>query len=76
MTETTVVKGSREDILEQIYLYLEKQYEYSVTINSPSSRLEQQLDCLQETMIQLTKIAEDDKNLYHDWFMSRWYHGK
>ena len=63
-----VVRGSREDILEQIYLYLETQYEYTGK--------EQQLNCLQETMIQLTKIAKDDKRLYDDWFLERWYHGK
>ena len=63
-----VVRGSREDILEQIYLYLETQYEYTGK--------EQQLNCLQEIMIQLTKIAKDDKRLYDDWFLERWYHGK
>ena len=63
-----VVRGSREDILEQIYLYLET--------GAERTGKEQQLNCLQEIMIQLTKIAKDDKRLYDDWFLERWYHGK
>jgi hypothetical protein len=48
MPETNVVKGSIEDILEQIYQRLETQYEYSDK--------DKHLNTLQEVMIRLTKL--------------------
>ena len=62
MPETKVVKGSIEDILEQIYQRLEKEYEYDGK--------EVQLNTLQEIMITLTKIGDKDR------FFEEWYHGE
>ena len=50
MTETTVVKGSREDLLEQVYQRLEATYEYEGK--------ETQLNGLQEIMVMLSMLSK------------------
>ena len=49
MPETTVVKGSREDLLEQMYQRLEADYAYEGK--------EEQLNCLQEIMVMLSMLS-------------------
>ena len=49
MPETTVVKGSREDLLEQMYQRLEATYEYDGK--------KEQLNCLQEIMVMLSMLS-------------------
>ena len=60
--EYTVVKGSREDILEQIYQRLEGQHEYTGK--------DLHLNTLQEIMIRLTEVDEGAV------FNQRWYRGE
>ena len=50
MPETTVVKGSREDLLEQVYQRLEATYEYEGK--------ETQLNGLQEIMVMLSMLSK------------------
>tara|TARA_Y100001951_G_scaffold77839_1_gene65239 strand:- start:220 stop:378 length:159 start_codon:yes stop_codon:yes gene_type:complete len=35
----------------------------------------QELECLEEAMKMLTKIAKDDFEIYNDSFLKGWYHG-
>ena len=49
MPETTVVKGSREDLLEKVYQRLDNEYEFEGK--------EEQLNCLQEMMVVFSTLA-------------------
>ena len=60
--EYKVVKGSREDILEQIYQKLEAEYNYTGK--------EIHLNTLQEIMIRLTEVDESAI------FNKKWYCGE
>jgi hypothetical protein len=48
--DNTVVKGSREDLLEKIYTRLEAEYEFDGK--------SEQLNCLQETMVMLSTLSK------------------
>ena len=50
MPETTVVKGSREDLLEKLYTRLEAEYEFEGK--------SEQLNCLQEIMVMLSMLSK------------------
>ena len=49
MPETTVVKGSKEDLLEKMYMRLEAEYEFEGKA--------EQLNCLQEMMVVFSTLA-------------------
>ena len=49
MPETTVVKGSKEDLLEKMYKRLEAEYEFEGK--------SEQLNCLQEMMVMFSSLS-------------------
>ena len=69
MPETTVVKGSREDLLEQVYQRLEATYEYEGK--------KEQLNSLQEMMVvfsilsrkkAIMIIADQNQFDFREWY--------